>query len=50
MNSIWLKIAGVAVVAIVVIVVAGRFTSDKPVVHIFDAGRVQAGGETQDVL
>jgi len=30
MNSIWMKIAGVAVVAIVVIVVAGRFTSDKP--------------------
>ena len=29
MNSIWLKIAGVAVVAVVVIVVAGRFTSDK---------------------
>jgi len=31
MNSIWMKIAGVAVVAVVVIVVAGRFTSDKPV-------------------
>lgn len=30
MNSIWMKIAGVAVVAIVVIVVVGRFTSDKP--------------------
>lgn len=30
MNSIWMKIAGVAVVAIVVIIVAGRFTSDKP--------------------
>ena len=30
MNSIWLKIAGVAVVAIVVIVVLGRFKSDKP--------------------
>jgi len=30
MNSIWLKIAGVAVVAIIVIVVVGRFTSDKP--------------------
>jgi len=30
MNSIWLKIAGIAVVAVVVIVVAGRFTSDKP--------------------
>jgi hypothetical protein len=30
MNSIWAKIAGVAVIAIVVIVVAGRFTSEKP--------------------
>jgi len=30
MNSIWLKIAGVAVVAVVVIVVVGRFQSDKP--------------------
>jgi type IV secretory pathway VirB10-like protein len=30
MNSIWLKIAGVAVVAIVVMVVIGRFKSDKP--------------------
>jgi hypothetical protein len=29
MNSIWMKIAGVAVVAVVVIVVAGRFKSDK---------------------
>ncbi len=30
MSSIWLKIAGIAVLAIVVIVVAGRFQSDKP--------------------
>ena len=30
MNSIWLKIAGIAVAAIVVIVVVGRFQSDKP--------------------
>jgi hypothetical protein len=30
MNSIWLKIAGVAVLVIVVVVVAGRFQSDKP--------------------
>jgi hypothetical protein len=30
MNSIWLKIAGLAVVAILVIVVAGRFKSDQP--------------------
>jgi type IV secretory pathway VirB10-like protein len=29
MNSIWLKIAGVAVVAVVVLVVVGRFKSDK---------------------
>jgi len=30
MNSIWLKIAGLAVVAVIVIVVLGRFTGDKP--------------------
>jgi hypothetical protein len=30
MNTIWLKIAGVAVVAVVVIVVLGRFGGDKP--------------------
>jgi hypothetical protein len=30
MNSIWMKIAGVAVVAVIVIVVIGRFTSNKP--------------------
>lgn len=30
MSSIWLKIAGVAVVAVVVIVVLGRFGGDKP--------------------
>jgi hypothetical protein len=30
MNSIWLKIAGAAVVAVVVIVVIGRFQADKP--------------------
>ena len=30
MNSIWLKIAGIAVLAVVVIVVVGRFQSDKP--------------------
>jgi len=30
MNSIWLKIAGAAVVAVVVLVVVGRFKSDKP--------------------
>ena len=30
MNSIWLKIAGVALLAIIVIVVIGRFQSDKP--------------------
>jgi hypothetical protein len=30
MNSIWLKIAGIAVVAVIVLVVVGRFKSDKP--------------------
>jgi len=30
MNSIWLKIAGLAAVAVLVIVVLGRFQSDKP--------------------
>ena len=30
MSSIWLKVAGIAVLAIVVIVVVGRFQSDKP--------------------
>jgi hypothetical protein len=30
MNSIWLKIAGIAVLAVVVLVVVGRFQSDKP--------------------
>ncbi|MCL5281366.1 MAG: hypothetical protein M1376_15820 [Planctomycetes bacterium] len=30
MSSIWLKIAGIAVLAVVVIVVVGRFQSDKP--------------------
>jgi len=30
MNSIWLKIAGITVLAVVVIVVVGRFQSDKP--------------------
>ncbi len=30
MNSIWLKIAGLAVLVVVVIVVVGRFQSDKP--------------------
>jgi hypothetical protein len=30
MNSIWLKIAGFAVVAVIVIVVIGRFKSDAP--------------------
>ncbi len=30
MNSIWLKIAGVALVALVVLVVVGRFKSDNP--------------------
>lgn len=30
MNSIWLKIAGVALLAIIVIVVVGRLQSDKP--------------------
>ena len=30
MNTIWLKIAGVAVVIVIAIVVAGRFGSDKP--------------------
>ncbi len=30
MNTIWLKIAGVAVVAVVVIVVLGRFSGNKP--------------------
>ena len=30
MNSIWLKIAGIAVIAVVVIVVIGRLQSDKP--------------------
>jgi len=30
MGSIWLKIAGIAVLAVVVLVVVGRFKSDKP--------------------
>jgi len=30
MSSIWLKIAGIAIIAVVVIVVVGRFKSDKP--------------------
>ncbi len=30
MNSIWLKIAGAAVVVVIVLVVLGRFTGDKP--------------------
>lgn len=30
MSSIWLKIAGLAVLAVVVIIVVGRFQSDKP--------------------
>ncbi len=30
MSSIWLKIAGIAVLAVVVMVVVGRFKSDKP--------------------
>jgi hypothetical protein len=30
MSSIWLKIAGIAVLAVVVLIVVGRFKSDKP--------------------
>ncbi len=30
MNTIWLKIAGVAVVAVIIIVVLGRFRTEKP--------------------
>lgn len=33
MNTIWLKIAGVAVVAVIVIVVIGRFAGDEPAIE-----------------
>lgn len=48
MNSIWLKIAGIAVLAIVVIVVAGRFQSDKPASSTPPASRQGEKNKTFD--
>jgi hypothetical protein len=42
MGSIWLKIAGIAVLAVVVLVVVGRFKSDKP-----DSSAPPASGQSE---